>query len=124
MRRELLVTQLEQLVCAVGTGWPAAEACCRALRATEGPLVGATSVPKRDLQRIYEIRLSRNQASGPPVVGAERILSDLESYAGEELTILALPKGQNVYCLFLNDTASELVTCFVARDRRDIPTGR
>ena len=121
MRRELAVAELEQVVCAAAPGWPAAEACCEAVRSSESEVVPSTSVPRREMLRIYETRLSRDKPEGPPVLGAERILHDVEAYEGEELTMVALPKGNEVYCLLLNDTASQLVTCFVGRDRRDVP---
>jgi hypothetical protein len=123
MRRELSVSQLERLVCAAASGWQAAEECCEALRDSGLEVIGSTSVPKRQLKRIYQIRLSREKPEGPPVLGAERILSDIDAYEGEELTMVALPRDREVYCLLLDDTASHLVTCFVGRDRRDIPTG-
>jgi hypothetical protein len=122
MRREIKVDLLEQIVCAESGGWRAAQACCAALRNASSEVLGSTSGPKRDVQRIYEIRLSRQKPEGPPVLGAERILSDLDAYQAEQLTMVVVQDDQEVYCLLLDDAVSRLVTCFVGRDRRDLPT--
>ena len=117
MTRELSVSQLVRQICAARTGLPAAEACCEAFTTSGLDVIDSTSVPRGDLLRIYEVRLSK-PPKGPPLLGAERMLLDLANYKGDEVTIVALPRGTEVFCLLLNATASQLVTCFVGQDRR------
>ena len=110
--------RLIEAVCARASGWEAAAQCCHALQgSSSGSIQGGRAI-KTELERTYKIRLSRaGAASG--VVGSERLLSDLASYPGEELTVATMESADGqIYCMFLDSTASQLVACFVARDKR------
>jgi len=65
--------------------------------------------------------LSRPEAS-KAIIGADRLLADLESYSGDDLTMAVLegPDG-HIYFMLLDESASQLVACFVAGDR-NMPT--
>jgi len=119
MNGPLEASRLTQAICRVASGWDAAERCCRALRATSATTFQGHAVDKGHIERIYTIRLSR---PGAPrgVVGSDRLLADLARYKGKELTmvIVAGTPDADVYCMFLNQGADHLVSCFVAPDRR------
>jgi hypothetical protein len=119
MNGPLEASKLTRTICGVASGWDAAERCCGALRATSATTFQGRAVDKGHIERIYTIRLSRPGASSD-VVGSDRLLADLASHEGKELTmvVLAGTSDADVYCIFLNQGADHLVSCFVAPDRR------
>ena len=120
MNGPLEVSRLTKAICRVASGWDAAERCCGALRATSAATTfQGHAVDRGHIERIYTIRLS---GPGAPrdVVGSDRLLADLARYKGKELTmvIVAGTPDADVCCMFLNEGADHLVSCFVAPDRR------
>jgi hypothetical protein len=93
----------------------AAERCCVALRAAAGGEARGRRVATAHLRRIYGIRLGRKPSA---VVGGERLLSDLDAFPGSEVTLVALEQQGWVYCMLFDAEVSQLVTCFVGKDRR------
>ena len=51
-------------------------------------------------------------------MGGERLLSDLDAFPGAEVTLVALEQQGWVYCMLFDAEVSQLVTCFVGKDRR------
>jgi hypothetical protein len=119
MNGPLEASRLTEAICGVASGWEAAERCCRALGATSATTFQGRAVDKGHLERIYTIRLSRPGAPRD-IVGSERLLADLANYKGKELTmvIVASTRDPDIYCMFLDQGADHLVSCFVAPDRR------
>jgi hypothetical protein len=113
------VTQLIDTVCPAASGWLAAQECCAALQAAAVDALQARTVDKASLERIYGIRLSRPEVAAT-VGGAERLLSDLAAYPGDELSMVVLEAGAGmpVYCLLLDASGTQLVGCLVVRDGR------
>jgi hypothetical protein len=69
------------------------------------------------LRRIYKIRLSRPEAAAA-VLGADRLLTDLSSYAGESILMAVVEHGGHIYAMLLDEEGGRLVSCTVGRDRR------
>ena len=111
---------LTKAICQMASGWDAAERCCRALRAMSATTTfQGRAVDRGHIDRIYTIRLSRPGAPHD-VVGSDRLLEDLARHKGKELTIVVVAgtADTDVYCMFLDQSADQLVSCFVAPDRR------
>jgi hypothetical protein len=113
-------SRLLNVVSAAANGSPAAQECREALLKSGFLVFDAKTVDRSELRRIYRIRLSRRHPKPPKTLGSERILSDLAAYTGDILAMVALELDGKVYCMLLDASGSRLVTCFVARDRRDI----
>jgi hypothetical protein len=110
---------LIKLVCSGSVEWEAAERCCERLRKSSALKIPGKPVKKSHIERIYTVRLSRPD-SPRDVIGSDRLLDDLATHPGDELTMVVL-SGEGdpyIYAIFLDERATKLVTCFVAPDRR------
>lgn len=110
---------LTKLVCSSAVEWQAAESCCKRLRASSALEIPGNPVNRSHIERIYTVRLSRPDAHRD-VIGSDRLLNDLATHSGDELTMVVL-SGEGdpyVYAIFLDERATKLVTCLVAPDRR------
>lgn len=118
MRRAISVPHIISLVCPRAPDWPAAEQCCAALRESQIQSIDAGQVDRASLVRIYGIRLARRPDA---VVGADRLLSDLESSSEDQLFLVALEWEGRAYCMLLDSALTGLVACFAGEDRRWAP---
>jgi hypothetical protein len=110
---------LTKLVCSSAGEWQAARRCCERLSASSALEIPGHSVKRSHIERIYTVRLSRPDAARD-VIGSDRLLYDLATHSGDELTMVVL-SGEGdpyVYAIFLDQRATKLVTCFVAPDQR------
>lgn len=107
--------RLASIVCQRAEGWPAAQRCCSALRTPGLGNLRGGPVGIDHLRRIYRIRLSRDPKG---VIGADRLLKDLDAFQGKDLTLVTLEHGGQVFDMFFDQPVSRLVTCVVGNDRR------
>src|SRR5437763_1731892 len=118
MRTEVSFSRLISLVCPQVRGWPAAEQCCAALRQSPAQTIEALPVDRESLLRIYEIRLRRVPDA---VVGADRLLNDLRSSSEHRPLMVLLRSEGRIYCMLVDLGLTELVACFVVKDKRWVP---
>ena len=121
MTRRLVSSQVAAIVCARTEEWEAARLCCEALRIAQNSELESAPVPTADLRRTYRIRLMKPEVKRDLPIGSDRLLSDLESYQGKTIQLIAFGKPPNVYGIMLDESGTGLVTCFVGRDRRMLP---
>jgi hypothetical protein len=120
MNIELKATALADIVCSHRLDWTAARVCCDALKRYKSEVLRALSVDAEQIKRIYDRRL-RNVATSDthPVLGADRLLSDLAAYDGSTLLMVAWEDEAGVvFCMLVDDAATRLIACFVGTDRR------
>jgi hypothetical protein len=114
---------LIEVVCAKAEGWDAAEMCCKALRSLSAVSVQGGPVEKRHLERIYRVRLSRLGAVHG-LIGSDRLLSDLASCNDDVLTMVVVESSDGkIYCMLFDVTSTQLVACFVGKDKRSAEFG-
>ena len=118
MTRLLSASAVAAVVCARADGWPAADECCAALRQVSSESLRVNLIPTEQLAQIYERRLRNPKAASPPVLGADRLLADLAGFKGARVQMLAWERAGRVFCVLLDETATQLVACFVGTDRR------
>ena len=114
---ELSTSRLLKAVCSRAIGWRAAELTCDAIKRYGQASIRANFVRLAELQRIYRLRLSKSEAMSSYVEGADRLVEDLESHTGEDVLMVVIEVDDLVHCVLLDESGSNLVACFVARDR-------
>lgn len=118
MSVQVAAAQVRNLVCLQSANWPAAAECCRELTGRGSGVIEGRKVPASDLKRIYERRLSKSPES---VQGGDRLLRDLRGFSGDTILLVALESRERVFCLLLDEDATNLVSCFVGTDKRFFP---
>ena len=120
MKRNVPLDLLARLVCQRSSEGSAFKRCCDALRVTQFPYLEATETTTSELRDIYRRRFAGKTLEKVPVDGADGILPALERYPGERVMLVLLERDRDIYACILNDAGTELLTCFVGSDRRQV----
>lgn len=124
VRTEILISDLERVLCEPDQDSVEAKACCDAVRQLTETAITVASIRTDALRRIYRIRSLQTGDDRPRDVRQtiDRVLIDLEAYEGDVVKMVVFPRGKSVYSVLLDQDQSRLLTCLVLEDRRYLPT--
>jgi hypothetical protein len=113
---EITSVELTGIVCARAVDWPAAEACCVALKAMPLTQLRAKRSSRVSLIGVWRKRAREAQRQGTSkVLGVERIVRDLESVESDTVTMVLVLGGDRAYAAILDESCTQLVACWVGR---------